>query len=256
MLKAENITFRYAGEDILQQMSCCFPSGMLTGIIGPNGSGKSTLLRLLSGEKRPLTGQILLDGEPVSDMPARRLARRMSVVPQQSHMDFAFSALEVVLMGRQACRARFEPETARDVELAREALSEMGLASLEKRSVTALSGGEWQRVVIARAICQDTPVMLLDEPVSSLDIRHQLEVLRLLKRLCRERERTVVCVLHDLNLAAHFCDRLLLIHNQNAYASGSPEEVLTSENIRTVYGVKTNIIRDGGLRVLPVYEEE
>ena len=198
---------------------------------------------------------MLLNGRDVRDYPARELARNMSVVPQSTRMDFDMTALDVVLMGRQPYLRRFEREGEADLRIARAALERTDVLRYADTPVTALSGGELQRVVIARALAQQAGVMLLDEPVSSLDIRHTARILGLTRSLAREEGVCAVCVLHDLSLAGWFCDRIALMQRGGVYAFGAPAEVLTRANVLSVYDVDADIVRDGdAVRVLPRYE--
>lgn len=255
-LTVQNVFFGYENsEDTLIGVSAAFQPGAFVGIVGPNGSGKTTLLKVISGELRPKSGDVLLDGTKISRIPGKKLARKMAVVPQKTHLSFQFSALDIVMMGRNAHIKRFQSETENDVRMAREAMAQVGVLELQNRLATTLSGGEWQRVIIARALCQDTKVLLLDEPVASLDIKHQIEVLALSRSLTHEKARVSLCVMHDLNLAAHYCDRLILMNKGKILCDGAPDRVLTEKNIRGAYGIESVVSRDeNGLRVTPVYE--
>ncbi|MDH7571721.1 MAG: ABC transporter ATP-binding protein, partial [Armatimonadota bacterium] len=217
--------------------------GELVGIIGPNGSGKSSLIRSISRVLRPRAGRVLLEGRDVYAEPARWVAQRMAVVPQDTRVEFGFTALEIVLMGRMPHLGRFSPEGPRDLELARQAMERTGTLQLAQRSILSLSGGERQRVMVARALAQQARVVLLDEPTAHLDLNFQVEILRLVDSLRREGGRAVLVVLHDLNLAAQFCDRLLLLHRARVEAEGTPEAVLTAETLRRVYGAEVLIRR-------------
>lgn len=254
-LRVENACFGYEEHPVLRDVSVTFEKGRLTGIIGPNGSGKTTLIKLMSGAIRPTSGTVLLDGREIREYSGKKLSQALSVVPQKSQLEFDFTVLDVVLMGRQPYIGRFGQESAQDLALARQALQLTGVDHLAKRPVTGLSGGEWQRVIIARALCQSTPAMLLDEPVSSLDIRHQLEVLSLVRRLAHQRKVAAVCVLHDLNLAAHYCDELVMMNAGQLVAQGRPDQVLTPEQLRAVYGIEARVLpeADGMVSVMPVY---
>ena len=256
-LIADNLVFGYGrGQEILRGVSFSLESGALAGILGPNGSGKTTLLKLLTGAARPASGAVLLDGQPVGSLSARALAQKMALVPQRSEVSFDFTALDVVLMGRQPHLRRFQSESAEDVAIARAAMERLGLSELSARRVSQLSGGEWQRVILARALCQKAGILLLDEPVSSLDIRHQIDTLRLVRELVRKEGVACACVLHDISLAAHYCDVLCVLHEGRVYASGAPGDVVTSKMLREVYGIAAAVTRDadGRPRVEPAYE--
>lgn len=236
-LHIENITFGYPGrESTLAGITLAAREGEVLGLLGPNGSGKTTLLRLMCGSLSPQSGQVLLDGRPISALRPRALARTLALVPQSATRPEGFTALDVVLMGRHAHIPRFGRESTADVETAKQAMRRTGVEALAERGVEALSGGEWQRVLIARALAQEAAFLLLDEPVSNLDIRYQLEILRLLHALSRE-GRAVVLVMHDINLAARFCDRLAVLCGGALRAEGAPGDVLTPTLLRDVYGV-------------------
>jgi iron complex transport system ATP-binding protein len=256
ILKAEGVCFGYKHDNaVLSGVSLSFKRGEFTGIIGPNGSGKTTLIKLLSGALRPSGGCVTLDGRDVRDFPVRDLAKRISVVPQSTHMDFDMTALDVALMGRQPYLRRFERESDEDIRIARDALTRTDVIQYQDTPVSALSGGEMQRVIIARALTQQTDVMLLDEPVASLDVRHAAHILRLSRDLAHKQQVCGVCVLHDLSLAGWFCDRIALMCAGEVYAYGFPADVLTARAIADVYGVGADIIADGGhVRVLARYE--
>lgn len=231
------LSFAYNGREVLSEVSFSMREGSVTGIIGPNGSGKSTLLRLISGMLAPRSGYVALKGKDVRGFSAKELARTMALVPQHSRLDFDFTVMDVVLMGRHPWLHRFQGESAEDVSIARTAMEQSGIAHLSQRPVTRLSGGEFQRVIIARALAQKTPVLLLDEPVSSLDIRHQLGVMELVRASADLSGTTAVCVLHDLNLALHYCDSLALLDNGRLRAFGRPREI-PGDVVNEVYGVK------------------
>ena len=244
-ISLHEIGFSYGGREVLKNVSCTFDQGVVTGLIGPNGTGKTTLLKLASGELKPGQGAILLDSKPVRSMSAKARARRIATVPQRAKLSFDFSVMDMVLMGRQPHLRRFEREGAKDNEIAMQAIERMGIAHLKDRNARALSGGEWQRVLIARALCQQTDVILLDEPVSNLDIRHQMEVLSTIRELAHERKAAAVVVLHDLNLAAHYCDKLILLSEGDIAAQGSAGAVITPTLMKSVYGIDASVEPDG-----------
>jgi iron complex transport system ATP-binding protein len=229
--------------------------GDVVGILGPNGSGKTTLLRLLAGMLKPQSGTITLGGTSLESIPRPILARSISVVPQETHLAFDYSVLEIALMGRYPHLGTFQLEGPRDVAIAREALAETGTADLEQRSFATLSGGEKQRVVIASALAQEASILLLDEPTASLDLGYQFDIAALLARLNRERELTMVIATHDLNFAASLCGSLAMLSAGRVVAAGPTEETLTSLSIQALYGVVADVYPHhaaGHLTVVPL----
>ena len=242
-LAARNIQIQYAPDDppVLTQFSLALEPGVFLGIIGPNGSGKSTLIRALSRALKPRGGAVLLgDDDLYESHSARSAARMVGVVPQDTSVSLDFSVREVVRMGRAPhLPARpFASETPADEQIVTEALKSARVDDLAGRSVTTLSGGERQRVLLARALAQQPDVLLLDEPTASLDLRHQAETLTLARNLAHDGGKAVLAVLHDVNLAAAYCDILVLMHHGNIAAQGTPAEVLTAENLQAVYGAR------------------
>jgi len=235
MLDINGLSFKYGTTRVLEDISFRVGKGECIGIIGPNGSGKSTLLKTMSKVLKPSSGRIVLLGKELELYSAKELARQMAFVPQDTSVDFDFTCLEVVLMGRNPHMKRFELEGRRDMEIAREAMALTNTWHLRERPLAEVSGGERQRVIIARALAQEPSVLLLDEPVSHLDINHQIEVLDLAVRLKNERGLLVVVILHDLNLAARYCDRLILLHESKILVSGTPGDVLTGDNIKKAF---------------------
>jgi iron complex transport system ATP-binding protein len=238
ILKAERVGFRYTDNEwILREISLEVQQGDFIGIIGPNGSGKTTLLKIIDGILAPQEGAVYLDGTAVRKMKRNALARVVAVVPQDTAMVFPFSAHEVVLMGRAPHLKQWGFEGETDVRIVRKSMEMTDTANLMNRSMNALSGGERQRVLIARALAQEPRIILLDEPTAFLDIRHQLEFFDLIKALNRERHLSVMAVTHDVNLASLYCDRIVLLQNGRIHSMGRPEDVITKENIRGVYGI-------------------
>ena len=256
MLHAAELGFGYdAAHPVLEGVTLEVARGAVVGVLGPNGSGKTTLLRMLSGTRRPTSGQVHLDGQPLAGYTRRALARRIAVVPQETQLAFDYSVMEMVLMGRHPHLGMFEVEGPADVAMARDALAAMGMAALEDRDFATLSGGEKQRVVIAAALAQATDVLLLDEPTSSLDLGAQLEIAHLLADLNRTRGVTIVVSTHDLALAASICRDLVLLRAGRIVAAGPTEDVLTGAHLRALYGVEADVRRHpatGHLTVVPV----
>ena len=240
---------------MLDDVSLTIARGALVGLLGPNGSGKTTLLRLLNGTLTPSRGAITIDALPLVTLSRRDLARRIAVVPQETHVTFDFSALEIVLMGRYAHLGPFALEGPDDMSIARRALAATGTAALEARQFATLSGGEKQRVVIASALAQSSDVLLLDEPTTALDIGFQYEITTLLTALNRDRGTTMIVSTHDLNLAATLCNELVLLKGGRVLAQGATKDVLTAANIRELYGVDADVAfhsRAGHLTVVPL----
>jgi iron complex transport system ATP-binding protein len=259
-LDAVDLAFSYdrkarAMVNVVDGVSLSVTRGAIVGLLGPNGSGKTTLLRLLSGTLTPDSGRVRLDGQPIAAMPRRELARRIAVVPQETHSAFDFSALEIVMMGRYPHLGAFELEGAGDLAIARRAMADTGTAALEDRRFAALSGGEKQRVVIAGAFAQASDVLLLDEPTASLDLGFQFEIAGLLSRLNQDRGTTMVVSTHDLNLAAALCTELVLLKSGHVIAQGPTDDVLTPSHIRDLYGVIADVTphpRAGHITVVPI----
>jgi iron complex transport system ATP-binding protein len=246
-LSADHVSYTYnrrAGIDAVnavRDVSVRIDRGSLTGLIGPNGCGKTTLLKLLAGVLVPDSGSVALDGRALSSMSRRSVARRIAVVPQETHPAFEYTALEMALMGRHPHLGPFQLEGPADLAFARDALTATGTAHLAERAYMSLSGGEKQRVIIASALTQAPEVLLLDEPTASLDLGYQLEVGLLLRRLNRQRSATMVMSTHDLNLAASLCDSLVLMRSGRVLASGTTAEVLTSAMVRQLYDVEADV---------------
>lgn len=233
----------YGSIQALEDISFEVNEGDFFGIIGPNGSGKTTLLRCITKVLRPKVGAVLLDENSVSDMDREKIAKNIGVVPQNSPLTFPFTVLDIVLMGRTPHFGRFARETKKDLKIAKKAMKLTNVAHFADRTINELSGGESQRVIIAKALTQEPKVLLLDEPTLHLDINHQLEILKLIRGLNEREKLTVIAVFHDLNLAARFCDKLLLLNSGKIHSIGSVEDVLTPKNIKIVYQVDVQIAR-------------
>ncbi len=245
-LAAADVSFAYAGRDVLKAVSVEVSGGEIVGVLGPNGSGKTTLLRCLLGVLPPRSGRVLLDDRDIVEIPRRDFALKVAAVPQEMPTDFPLRVGELVLLGRlphlPASGLGFE--TATDFAAAQSALEACGVRELVDRSIHEISGGELRRVFIARALAQAAPIVLLDEPTASLDLRHQLAILDLLRRQARAGVAVLV-VLHDLNLAAAVCDRVLLLKDGAAVASGPPDDVLSPATLTDVYDVDLEVVTTG-----------
>lgn len=237
MLFARDIIISYGDRPVLADVSFDLHDGEIMVLLGPNGAGKTTLIRSLNGTVPIASGDVLLDGEPLSSYSRRDTARRIAVVAQENETKFPVTVLEYVLAGRFAHGGAFGWETDSDTEIARLALTDCDLDGYAERLMNELSGGERQRVVLARALATGAGIFLLDEPTANLDLAHQALMFRLVRERCRGGNASAVVITHDLNLAAEFADRIMLLKGGRLFALGKPEQVLTEENIRSVYGV-------------------
>lgn len=237
MIELKHIQVSYGKREILRDIDAAIAPGRITAVMGPNGCGKTTLLRCIGGLLEPTSGSVRIDGQEVGSYSARALAQKVAFVRQQAQTDFEFSAFETVLMGRNPYQHHLQNESQKDWDIVEQCMKQTNTWHLRLAKPAEMSGGEMQRVMIARALAQQTPVLLMDEPVSNLDIAHQLEIMRLL----RTTDKTVVIVIHDLNLALQFCDDLMLIHNGALLFHGRMADGLTTENIATAYGVKSHM---------------
>lgn len=253
-LDLKEITCSYDETLVLQQITLHVSQGDFLGIIGPNGSGKTSLLKTISKMLKPKSGIVRLNDENVFKLSQRKVAQNMAVVAQETPINFAFTALEIVLMGRSPHLGRFEAESSQDLAIVRQAMEKTNTWYLADRLIIELSGGEKQRVIIAQALAQEPGLLLLDEPTSHLDINHQLQILDLIRGL-NDDGLAVIAVFHDLNLASHYSDCLVLLDAGRIHTLGRPEDVLTRENINQVFGVDVHIDRHpitGELYVCPL----
>ncbi|MDX2447074.1 MAG: ABC transporter ATP-binding protein [Desulfobacterales bacterium] len=232
----ENIQYAYARSPVLQDITFSVSPGDFFIIIGPNGSGKTTLMKLIAGIAQPGAGMVKILDNPIHSYSRRTLARKIAFVPQSVPIDFPFTVKEVVLMGRSPYQGMLGLENRDDIEKMRQAITFTGMTHLADRKMSQLSGGECQRAFIARAICQEPSVLLLDEPTASLDLSHQIRIMDLMEKLKAEKQITIVMVSHDVNLAAMYGNRLLLLDKGCIAEIGPPSEVLTYQNLEKSYG--------------------
>ncbi len=235
LLAIRNLSGGYTGSDVIKHVSLNIYQKDFLGIIGPNGSGKTTLLRFATRIIKPRSGSIFLANNDIFEMGLKQFCRQVGFVSQDISTSFSFSVEETVLMGRIPHLKRMAFETRHDFEIAHEALRLTDTLYLKDKRIDELSAGERQRVTIARALCQEPQLLFLDEPTSHLDIGHQIQVMDLLKKLNRNRDLTIVMILHDLNLASAYCNRIALLDRGQIFREGAPEEVLTYQNIESVY---------------------
>ena len=254
-LTISGIDCYYGSAKILEDIQFAIKSGEFLGILGPNGSGKTTLLKSISRILKPRKGLILIGDLNIYNMKTVEVAKQLAVVPQSTPVTFDFTALEVVLMGRNPHMARFAMESKEDMAIAKNSMKLTNTWDFADRPVTELSGGERQRVIIARALTQEPKILLLDEPTTHLDISNQLEIMDLIKCLCKTNKLLIVAVFHDFNLAARYCDSVILLNDGKIVAVGKSNETLTSENVRKVFGVDTIVKKHpvtGYLHVIPI----
>jgi iron complex transport system ATP-binding protein len=239
-IESRNLSFAYKDRPVLQSISMSVARSEMVGVLGPNGSGKTTLLKVLSGILHG-RGEVELNGKGIERYGRRELSKLFAVVPQESRINFPYTVAEIVMMGRACYHSAFALESEEDLDVGRESMELTDCLFLSNRYLHELSGGEKQRVMIARALAQAPEVLLLDEPSAFLDLKHQVQVFELLRRLNSERGLTIVAALHDLNLAALFFPRLIMLHQGQIHRDGTPTEVLTEETIEEVYGIRVRV---------------
>ena len=245
---ATDIKMEIGNNEILKGVSIDSKNREFIGIIGPNGSGKSTLLKCIYRILKPNNGCIMLGEEYISKMSVKESAKKLAVVAQHNYYNFDFSVGEVVLMGRSPHKKSLEPDNSEDYDIVNESLEKVGMLGFKNRSFSTLSGGEQQRVILARALAQQTPCLILDEPTNHLDIKYQLSLLNIVKSL----NLTIISAIHDLNIASMYCDRLFVMKNGRIVGMGTPQEVLTKEFIKEIYDIDVEIVYDskGDLHIL------
>ena len=259
MLEAKNISVNYDEREAVVDVSLSVEPGKMLAVVGPNGAGKSTLLRALNGSVPLMRGDVLLNEKAIGSYARRAVAREIAVVAQEAELRFPVTVIEFVLGGRYAWANSWGWETARDVEIARDVLRKTELHDFAERLMSELSGGERQRVILARALATEARILLLDEPTANLDLAHQATMLRLIRGHCDAAAAGAVIVTHDLNLAAEFADRILLMQQGRTLAAGSSNEVLTPELLKTVFGLQVLVDAhpiSGAPRLTPVHERQ
>jgi iron complex transport system ATP-binding protein len=256
MITVEKIHVRYDGRDVLADVSVHLSRGEIIALVGPNGAGKTSLIRAINGSVPLSAGEIRLNGASIRGLSRRQIAREIAVVAQENETKFPVTVLEFVLAGRFVHGGAFGWETEEDIVIARNALRECDLSDFAERLMNELSGGERQRVVLARAVATEARTLLLDEPTANLDLRHQAMMFRLVRHSCKTRGASAIVITHDLNLAAEFADRVILLNKGNIVAIGPPSSVLTMQNISGVFGVDVLLDQNpasGNVRVTTVF---
>jgi iron complex transport system ATP-binding protein len=259
MIKLVNLSFAYENLPVLQNFNCSINRGQFVGIIGPNGAGKSTLLKLLDRIITPQSGEIRLQSKLLVTYSRNELARIIGYVQQDFYTAYDYTALEIVLMGRFPHQKSWGFDSVEDIKIALEMMNTTDCHYLKDRKFMTLSGGEKQRVILASALAQEPEILLLDEPTAALDLKHQIHIYRILKRLQTEKQLTIITVTHDINLASQYCERILIIKDGKLHSDGNVQEVLKANILQDVYEIDLKIINhpDSGLPViLPTYIQE
>lgn len=242
--EVRHLDWSYRNKPLFRNLQTKLPQDAFISIVGPNGSGKTTLLRHLLGHLEPMKGSVTLFGKNLKDYDQKEMARKASYVPQTSRLEYDFTVFDCVAMGRYAHGSRLSVLTSHDNQIITQSLEAMEMAHLADRLATELSGGEYQRMLIARALAQQSEVIFLDEPVSHLDIHNQREILRLLRRLVDQKIATVVCILHDLNSVSAYSDLVIMMRSGIIVAEGTVEHVLTKERIESVYRIEVDVVNE------------
>lgn len=244
ILEAKNLTIAYGPEPVIEDLNLTIPQGQITVLIGSNGCGKSTLLRTMARLQAPRSGTVLLSGEEIAKLPTKEIAKRMSILPQGPSAPEGLTVNQLVRQGRYAHQSWLKQWSREDERMVRQALASTRLTELADRPVDALSGGQRQRAWIAMTLAQGAGTLLLDEPTTYLDMSHQIEVLDLLFELNEKEQRTIVMVLHDLNLACRYAHHVVAVNEKSIYAQGQPEDIVTRELVRHVFGMECEITMD------------
>ncbi|MCL5773567.1 MAG: ABC transporter ATP-binding protein [Firmicutes bacterium] len=247
ILELKDVSFSYGDLKVLEKINLSLNEGDFLGILGPNGAGKSTLMKIMSGALKPREGLVLFEGKEISSVNRRELARKIAFVPQQMPFDFPFTGKEFVMMGRFPYTGILGIESAEDEKIVEKVMKLSDTAGLSSRLVNMVSGGERQRLIIAQALAQDSGTILLDEPTAHLDIKHQVQILDILRKMNREKNITAASALHDLNLSAAYCEKLLFLKDGKIFAEGTPAGVFKKEIIEEVF--------ETPVEVLPASEE-
>lgn len=240
-LQLENISFAYGDDTAISQVNAQFESGLFYAVIGPNGSGKTTLLDLMSGFLQPTSGTVRMNGTSLSQMPKPEIARALALVSQENQIRFSFKVKDILLMGRHPYIQRFSKPSEHDLNIVNGVMAQCRIDHLAHRRIDELSGGERQRCLFARSLCQDTPTLLLDEAFSHMDISHSLHLLHLVKQKSREKGTMVISVLHDLNMAMAWADKILVLKSGKMVEFGTPETTITERLISSVFDVSAMV---------------
>ncbi len=249
MIKVNDLTYTIGEKQILHNINFQIEKGKIYGILGENGSGKSTLLKTLTRINNVKNGKIFLNDKDINHYTSKQLAQTIALVPQQTNLMFDFSALQIALMGRIPYQKPLYSDSEEDLEIVKQSMQLTSTWHLRDMNAQNLSGGEFQRLIIARALAQQTPILMLDEPISSLDIRHQFEIMNLLKQINKDTNTTILIIIHDLNLALKYCDEIILLNKGELVAFGESKKVLIEETISKNFGINVEI-KDDWIKII------
>lgn len=244
LFSIRGLSFSYAQKPVFSHLDLDFEKGLFYGILGPNGCGKTTLLDLMLKNREPESGHITYKGNNISDLSRRNIAREIALVPQDFYINFPFTVREIVMMGRHPYIPRFANPSSKDVNIVKRVMEQMEIEAFSEKYVTNLSGGEKQRVVFARALAQDTPVVIMDEGTSNMDIKHTLQALNIVSNMVKKGGKSVIAAMHDLNLAAAFCDRLIFMKKGRTVITGDTNDVFNEQNIKDIFEVDSKVYFD------------
>lgn len=255
MIKIENLNWEYEEREILKDINIDIEKGKFYTILGQNGSGKTTFIKNIVGILENKNAKIYIDGKKLKDYSKKEIAKKIALVSQQEDINFNFTVEEVVSMGRNPYIEFLKTETEKDREIIKKAIKIANIEDLKNRYITELSGGEKQRVILARAIAQDTKILILDEPTSNIDIKNQIEILDTIKKLQIEKEITIIAVFHDINIGIRYNDNIIFLKDRTIYKTGNTKDILTAENIKEVYDIEVEIIKVDSKRsfIIPKY---
>lgn len=254
VIKAKQLVFGYKDQEVLKQLDIEIPAGAFTAVVGPNGCGKTTFVKQLIKSLKPQSGELFLFGKPLAGYSYKTLGKMVAYVPQATQIGFDFTVEEVVMMGRYPHLKRFQSEQHKDRDIVEKAMKATGVWALKDKFANELSGGEQQRVVVARALAQEPKLLILDEPISHLDLHHQVELMELIRNLSKEQGITVVAIIHDLNLAMDYSDYVMMMSGGKVHAFGEPQVTISAESIRSIYNLEVCMIENpvtGNPHVIP-----
>ncbi len=244
LFSIRDLSFSYTQKPVFSHLDLDFEKGLFYGILGPNGCGKTTLLDLMLKNREPESGHITYKGNNISDLSRRNIAREIALVPQDFYINFPFTVREIVMMGRHPYIPRFANPSSEDMDIVNRVMEQMEIEAFSEKYVTNLSGGEKQRVVFARALAQDTPVVIMDEGTSNMDIKHTLQALNIVSNMVKKGGKSVIAAMHDLNLAAAFCDRLIFMKKGRTVITGDTNDVFNEQNIKDIFEVDSKVYFD------------